>query len=111
MENDEFCSLGSVAATGLGAVVSGAPLRAGGALVYDYRLVHCAAPNDLTLPLGERDDEPEASAAATSRGAGEVPAGDRPILQLVYTVKDYNDVGNNYGFFQLFDDTVISSKR
>jgi hypothetical protein len=44
----ECVHLGSVAATALGAVVSGAPLRAGGALVYDYRLVHCAAPNDYT---------------------------------------------------------------
>eukprot|EP01043_Picozoa_sp_COSAG02_P011889 COSAG02_NODE_446_length_22141_cov_17.963842_1_plen_170_part_00 len=44
----ECVHLGSVAATALGAVVSGAPMRPGGALVYDYRLVHCAAPNDWT---------------------------------------------------------------
>jgi hypothetical protein len=46
-----------------------------------------------------------------ARDVGDVPPGDRPILQLVYTVKDYNDVGNNYGYYELFDDTDIASKR
>ncbi len=96
----ECVHLGSVAATALGAVVSGAPMQAGGALVYDYRLVHCAAPNDWA-PV---DDD-------NCIDNGVVPAGNRPILQLVYTVKDYNDVGNNYGFYQLFEDTEIPCKR
>lgn len=101
----ECVHLGSVAATALGAVVSGAPMRAGGALIYDYRLVHCAAPNDYT---------PADASAENFKGAvepGVVPAGERPILQLVYTVKDYNDVGNNYGFYQLFEETDIPCKR
>ena len=88
----ECVHLGSVAATSLGAVVSGAPLRAGGALVYDYRLVHCAAPNDYK----PGDDDNGSANAKVDAGLRIVPAGDRPILQLVYTVKDYNDVGNNY---------------
>eukprot|EP01043_Picozoa_sp_COSAG02_P061408 COSAG02_NODE_8251_length_2642_cov_1.441211_1_plen_104_part_00 len=101
--------LGSIAATALGAVVSGAPLRAGGALVYDYRLVHCAAPNDYKP---EHDDTQEDETQhAPSQDAGDVPVGDRPILQLVYTVKDYDDVGDNYGWFELLEDTDISSKR
>ena len=88
----ECVHLGSVAATSLGAVVSGAPLRAGGALIYDYRLVHCAAPNDY-----KPGDYGNGSANTPEDGGVRiVPDGDRPILQLVYTVKDYNDVGNNY---------------
>jgi hypothetical protein len=105
----ECVHLGSIAATALGAVVSGAPLRAGGALVYDYRLVHCAAPNDYKP---EHDDTQEDETQhAPSQDAGDVPVGDRPILQLVYTVKDYDDVGDNYGWFELLEDTDISSKR
>ena len=92
----ECVHLGSAAANTLGAVVSGAPLAAGSALCYDYRLVHCAAPNDW---LGDAD-----SAASGGGGEGVVPGGERPILQLVYTVKGYDDAGSNYGFFQLFPD-------
>lgn len=104
----ECVHLGSVAATKLGAVVSGAPMQAGGALIYDYRLVHCAAPNDYTA---EDDGSNGTHDGKVVAATGVVPAGDRPILQLVYTVKDYNDVGNNYGFYQLFEETDIPCKR
>ena len=83
-------------------------MQAGGALIYDYRLVHCAAPNDYTA---EDDGSNGTHDGKVVAATGVVPAGDRPILQLVYTVKDYNDVGNNYGFYQLFEETDIPCKR
>ena len=69
--------LGAAAARA-GAVVPGAPLEAGGVLLYDYRTVHAGSPNE-----GE---------------------GERPILQLTYCKKGYRDRFRNYGYEQLFCD-------
>jgi hypothetical protein len=76
----EASSLGSVAAQA-GACVSGAPMRAGDALGYDYRTVHCATPND-----------------AAGLGAG----GERPVLQLTYSKPGYSPSEGNYGSERLF---------
>mmetsp|Transcript_123824 Transcript_123824/g.194223 ORF Transcript_123824/g.194223 Transcript_123824/m.194223 type:complete len:446 (-) Transcript_123824:61-1398(-) len=76
----ECAHLGAAAADKLGVVIPGAPLEPGAALIYDYRVVHCASPNDAF----EMDD------------------GERPILQLTYTFHKYNDIGRNYGYYQLF---------
>ena len=51
-----------------------------------------------------RDPQAFPEAADSAGGEGVVPGGERPILQLVYTVKGYDDAGSNYGFFQLFPD-------
>lgn len=75
-------SLGSVAAQA-GACVSGAPMRAGDALGYDYRTVHCATPND-----------------AEELGAD----AERPILQLTYSKRGYDPSDGNYGSERLFSD-------
>lgn len=74
--------LGAAASARLRAVVPGAPLGVGAALVYDYRTVHCASPND----------------------AFEMEDGDRPILQLTYCCQKYSGVSDNYGYYQLFCD-------
>jgi hypothetical protein len=81
-------------------------MQAGDALCYDYRLVHCAAPNDSVAML------PPASTRGTTRSRAPLDAhhedppsilpGERPILQLVYTVKGYDEIGSNYGYFELF---------
>ena len=76
----EASSLGSVAARA-GACVSGAPMRAGDALGYDYRTVHCATPND-----------------AAELGAG----GERSVLQLTYSKLGYDPSDGNYGSERLF---------
>ena len=73
-------SMGSVAAQ-VGACVSGAPMRAGDALGYDYRVVHCATPND-----------------AEGLGAD----GERPVLQLTYSKLGYDPSDGNYGSECLF---------
>lgn len=75
-------TLGSVAAQA-GACVSGAPMRAGDALGYDYRTVHCATPND-----------------AVELGAD----GERPVLQLTYSKRGYDPDDGNYGSERLFGD-------
>jgi len=67
--------MGSAAASTLEAVIPGAPLQAGSALMYDYRLVHAGSPND-----GE----------------------ERPILQITYCRNGYVDREKNYGYEQLF---------
>jgi len=67
--------LGAAASTRLDAVVCGAPLEPGDALVYDYRTVHCGSPN---------------------QGA------QRPILQFTFSRRGYRDRFRNYGFHQLF---------
>ena len=79
----EAAGLGSVAAEA-GACVSGAPMRAGSALAYDYRTVHCATPND----------------AAELEGSG----GERPVLQLTYSKLGYDPSDGNYGSERLFGD-------
>ena len=66
--------------------MSGAPLAAGDALCYDYRLVHCGSPNDL-------------EASSHDNGA---TAGERPILQLTYLRAGYADRARNYGYEELF---------
>jgi hypothetical protein len=81
-------------------------MQAGDALCYDYRLVHGAAPNDSVAML------PPASTRGTTRSRAPLDAhhedppsilpGERPILQLVYTVKGYDEIGSNYGYFELF---------
>ena len=61
-------------------------MRAGGALLYDYRTVHCATPNDaagLELELGT--------------GGGE-----RPVLQITYSLMGYDPSDGNYGCEPLF---------
>ncbi|EOD39518.1 hypothetical protein EMIHUDRAFT_97724 [Emiliania huxleyi CCMP1516] len=70
-------NLGAAASTRLRAVVSGAPLAAGDALLYDYRTVHCGSPNQQ---------------------------GERPILQFTFCRKGYRDRHRNYGYEQLFYD-------
>jgi hypothetical protein len=67
--------LGAAASSRLDAVVCGAPLAPGDALVYDYRTVHCGSPNE---------------------GA------ERPILQFTFSRRGYRDRFRNYGFHQLF---------
>jgi hypothetical protein len=67
--------LGAAASTRLDAVVCGAPLQPGDALLYDYRTVHCGSPN---------------------QGA------ERPILQFTFSRRGYRDRFRNYGFHQLF---------
>eukprot|EP00930_Biecheleria_cincta_P057852 TRINITY_DN43724_c0_g1_i1.p1 TRINITY_DN43724_c0_g1~~TRINITY_DN43724_c0_g1_i1.p1 ORF type:complete len:429 (+),score=55.12 TRINITY_DN43724_c0_g1_i1:61-1347(+) len=79
----ECAHLGKGAAEHLRAVISGAPMQAGAALIYDYRTVHCATPNDA---FHKNND------------------GERPILQLTYSFHAYDDVGRNYGYYQLFCD-------
>lgn len=75
--------LGAAAAERMHAVVVGAPLNVGSALMYDYRTVHCASPNDAHESL---DNE-------------------RPILQLTYCRKGYEKhLRENYGYTQLFCD-------
>ena len=71
----------------------GAPLGAGGALLYDYRTVHCGSPNE-----GGGDE-----AAATGEAAELGEAGLRPILQLTYCRRGYRDRVRNYGYEQLWD--------
>jgi len=78
----ECKELGAVMAEHTGAIVPGAPLQAGAAVVYDYRVVHCGTPND----------------------AFEFQEGDRPILQLLYCLPQYDDIDKNYGYYQLFYD-------
>ena len=96
----ECLHLGRAAAR-LGAALPGAPLEAGGALLYDYRLVHAGAPNDREVDGVDRGaaDGEEARAAEE---LGEV--GLRPILQLTYCRAQYRDRFRNYGFEQLFCD-------
>jgi len=72
--------LGSAAASRLRVVLPGAPLKAGAALIYDYRLVHCASPNDA-----------------------EADSGERPILQLTYFVGSGDGISQNYGHELLYD--------
>lgn len=76
----ECPNLGAVMAEHTGAMVPCAPLQAGAALLYDYRVVHCATPND----------------------AFELEDGERPVLQLTYCLPQYNDLDRNYGYEQLF---------
>lgn len=79
----ECAHLGSAAAERMHAVVPGAPLGAGSALMYDYRTVHCAGPND----------------------AFELPDSDRPLLQITYCRAGAERlISDNYGYEQLFCD-------
>lgn len=95
----ECLHLGRAAAR-LGAALPGAPLEAGGALLYDYRLVHAGSPNDREVDrIHDAADGEEAQAAVE---LGEV--GLRPILQLTYCRAQYRDRFRNYGFEQLFCD-------
>lgn len=78
----ECPTLGAVAANQLHAAIPAAPLRAGAAVVYDLRLVHCGSPHDAFHLQGEERD--------------------RPIMQFTYfPSKSYR--ANMYGFYSLFE--------
>ena len=83
----ECMHLGAMAAKHMHVVVPGAPMAAGDALVYDYRVVHCASPN-----------------CAEALEALQPGAGERPILQLTYCLASYRDTYRNYGFYELWPD-------
>lgn len=76
--------LGCAASTRLDAVICGAPLDVGDALVYDYRTVHCGSPNE---------------------------GSERPIVQFTFTRRGYRDRFRNYGFHQLFYDDDVTWQK
>ena len=106
----------------VGAVVPGAPLAAGGALLYDYRLVHAGSPNEGRCAEGGEGGAEgggvegsaeggvegggvEGGVEGGEEGGGEGgEGGERPILQLTYSRGGYRDRFRNYGFEQLFCD-------
>ena len=87
--------LGAAASQRLRAVVPGAPLDAGDALVYDYRTVHCGSPNEADVAVG---------AGAGGAPEAAVLPGERPILQFTFCRCGYRDRIRNYGWHQLFYD-------
>ncbi len=98
----ECLHLGAAAAARMHATVPGAPLDAGGAIVYDYRTVHAGSPNDGLL---EADGD---GACGVGEQGGAVASGDgvgfdeRPVLQLTYRLAGYRDRERNYGYDELF---------
>ena len=95
------CTSARAQAARVGAVVPGAPLAAGGALLYDYRLVHAGSPNEGRCAEGGEGDAEGGGVEGSGEG-GE--GGERPILQLTYSRGGYRDRFRNYGFEQLFCD-------
>eukprot|EP00965_Chrysotila_dentata_P191339 6174448-Pleurochrysis_carterae.AAC.1 len=78
------------------AVIPGAPLSVGDALVYDYRVVHAGSPNEsnpaprLSGPLDSGDS------------AHSLRKDERPIMQITYYRSGFRDRSRNYGFDELF---------